>query len=88
MAAGVEGREPLANYWVFDAAIKFSGEELMGNGRGKMPLRKLLAQTEGHKFAFSEKVGFPVDLNKIFKVTEEQTNYETWFNINVGALIK
>lgn len=58
MAAGIEGREPLANIHTFMQAIKVSPSQLMTDGLGKIPLRNIIAKYMGKDFAFSSKVGF------------------------------
>jgi len=84
MAAGVEGREPLANNWVYQVAKRYNADDLMNNSTGKIPLRLLVAENEGEQFAFAEKVGFPVDLKSIFSdISHAKTNYETWYDVNL-----
>jgi len=85
MAAGVEGREPLANMHVFSAAVKARPEQLMYESLGKLPMRKFLSEFMGKEFAFEEKIGFPVDLTKIFK-EKELGNYDIWFSKNLELL--
>ena len=86
MAAGVEGREPLANYHIFEVCKRLVPEDLMINGLGKKPLRELLAHYMGNEFAFESKVGFPVDLSKIFDNPEKKSSYELWFSKNLEVL--
>ena len=86
MAAGVEGREPIANKHILKLALQYNSHELMSGGLGKIPLRKILAKYEGFNFAFEKKVGFPVDLKDVFGITTKITNYEVWFNKNLEQL--
>jgi asparagine synthase (glutamine-hydrolysing) len=86
MAAGVEGREPIANHHVFEVAIKQCEHELMGDVLGKMTLRNLIAQYKGQQFAFEKKVGFPVDLIKVFPNPEKLSSYDLWFKENLEVL--
>ncbi|MBQ0439805.1 asparagine synthetase B family protein [Providencia rettgeri] len=88
MAAGVEGREPIANQHVFNIAIKCSAESLMDTKLGKVPLRELLSDYMGHDFAYEKKVGFPVDLQKVFPNEEKLSSYELWFKENLKVLNK
>lgn len=88
MAAGVEGREPIANMHTFIEAVKISPRELMGETLGKLPLRNILSQFMGQEFAYEKKVGFPVDLTKIFDNYESLTSYELWFKENLKVLKK
>ncbi|MRF68182.1 asparagine synthase [Escherichia coli] len=88
MAAGVEGREPIANQHVFNVAIKYSAKSLMDTKLGKVPLRELLSDYMGHDFAYEKKVGFPVNLEKIFPNEEKLSSYELWFKENLKVLSK
>ncbi|MCO5342897.1 asparagine synthetase B [Aeromonas veronii] len=88
MAAGVEGREPIANMHLFIQAVKISPQKLMGDKLGKLPLRELVSQFMGDAFAFEKKVGFPVDLTKIFDNKQSLTSYELWFKENLKVLKK
>jgi len=86
MAAGIEGREPIANHHVFAFAAKLSSEELMGGNLGKIPLRKVIEKYLGTKFAFEKKVGFPVDLTKVFNNPDNLSSYDLWFQENLKVL--
>ncbi|MGD1471384.1 asparagine synthetase B family protein [Vibrio harveyi] len=88
MAAGVEGRDPIANHHVFEAAIKFSASQLMNGSLGKLPLRGLIAPLKGDEFAYEKKVGFPVDLTKVFDNPRSLSSYELWFEENLKVLLK
>lgn len=86
MAAGVEGRDPFANMHTFLAAITISPEFLMSDKLGKMPLRDLACKYLSPEFAYDEKVGFPVDLRKIFNNPNDLSSYELWFDNNLKVL--
>ncbi|EHU5196720.1 asparagine synthase [Vibrio vulnificus] len=86
MAAGVEGREPIANMHTFLQAIKISPNNLMGSELGKIPLREIISSYMGREFAYEKKVGFPVDLKKIFENTDNLSSYELWFKENLKVL--
>ncbi|WP_368894042.1 asparagine synthetase B [Kluyvera ascorbata] len=86
MAAGVEGREPLANMHVFMQAIKIAPSQLMESGLGKVPLRNIISDFLGKEFAFEKKVGFPVDLRKIFNYQGGMDSYDIWFTENLKGL--
>lgn len=89
MAAGVEGREPIANLHTFVNAIKVSPKGLMTEGLGKKPLREIISLYMGKEFAYEKKVGFPVDLTSIFeKKLESESSYEIWFRENIKVLNK
>ena len=88
MAAGVEGREPIANMHTFLQAIKFNPEDLMGNKLGKTPLREIISSFMGDGFAYESKIGFPVDLTKIFENNGDLSSYELWFKENLKVLDK
>lgn len=86
MAAGIEGREPIANHHLFNIAKTLSASDLMDGGLGKFPLRKLAEQYMGKEFAFAKKVGFPVDLTKVFANPNKLPSYELWFQKNLEIL--
>ena len=86
MAAGVEGREPIANAHLFSVCSMLSGDDLMINGLGKKPLRQILSEYLGEDFAYANKVGFPVDLTKIFSNPDKLSSYELWFSKNLEVL--
>ncbi|MCG9679289.1 asparagine synthase-related protein [Vibrio sp. Isolate24] len=89
MAAGVEGREPLANMHTFLAAMKFAPDSLMTNNKlGKLPLRRAITKYEGEDFAFEKKVGFPVDLRKVYPGIADASSYDIWFQKNIEVLKK
>ena len=88
MAAGVEGREPIANLHTFLEAIKIKPEDLMYKGLGKKHLRECLAIYMGQNFAYEDKVGFPVDLTKVFSDDKELNSYQLWFKNNLKVLGK
>ncbi|WP_025822540.1 asparagine synthetase B family protein [Shewanella marina] len=86
MAAGVEGREPIANIHTFLEAIKCSPDRLMGDSLGKLPLREIISTYMGQEFAYEKKVGFPVDLTKVFNNSDNLSSYELWFKENLKVL--
>lgn len=86
MAAGVEGREPIANMHTFVKSASLSAASLMNDNVGKIPLRELIIPFMGKEFAYEKKVGFPVDLTKIFNNEENLSSYELWFKENLKVL--
>ena len=87
MAAGVEGREPIANWNTFKIAVEYSKDYLMSNGLGKIPLRDVLIKYKDEEFSYGKKVGFPVDLTKIFKNKASISSYDLWFEQNIKVLL-
>ena len=87
MVAGVEGREPLAAYHILKKALTIAPYELVNDRLGKLPLRAILAQFESCTLsAYSSKLGFPVDIEKIYGI-KEQSSYSTWFDKNLEYLL-
>jgi asparagine synthase (glutamine-hydrolysing) len=86
MAAGVEGREPIANMHLFDYCKLMTAEDLMDKNIGKIPLRRLLEKEMGLEFSYAEKVGFPVDLREIFGNSDGKSSYDIWFDKNIEVL--
>ena len=90
MYAGIEGREPLASLNMFLLALKCKPDDLFKGALGKLPLRNLAKNLINEDFAFSTKVGFPVDLGLIFRDTpakDKYENYQVWCDENIGAII-
>ncbi len=86
MAAGIEGREPIANMHTFLLAAQMSSKTLMGDVLGKLPLREVISMYKGESFAYEKKVGFPVDLTKVFQNKNQLNSYELWFDENLKVL--
>lgn len=86
MAAGVEGREPIANSHLFEICKTLDCSDLLLRNLGKRPLREELAKYMGSEFAFERKVGFPVDLKEVFDSADGKTSYDLWFEKNLEIL--
>ncbi len=89
MYAGVEGREPLARFEVFGLAMQIDPAVFFARGLGKYPLRLIAAAELGEEFAFSSKVGFPIDLKQIYygeSATDRMDNYRVWYAANLKEL--
>ncbi len=89
MYSGVEGREPFASRSIFELAMKCGPETLLRGSLGKLPLRVLAEKRISTKFAFSQKVGFPIDLGIVFenrKTLDRYDNYRTWYHHNIKFL--
>ncbi len=86
MAAGVEGREPIANDHIFKLAMLLNKKDLLNGKIGKIPLRELVSKFKGKSFAYEKKVGFPVDLRTVFENPNNLTSYELWFEKNLEVL--
>lgn len=90
MFSGIEGREPLASLNMFLLALKCNPNDLFEGALGKLPLRNLAKELISEEFAFSTKVGFPVDLGLIFREVpskDKYENYQVWYDENIGAII-
>ena len=48
--------------------------------------RELLAKKMGYDFAFEKKVGFPVDIKKIYDDDSVSSSYDIWFKKNLEIL--
>lgn len=89
MFSGIEGREPLASYLMFEYAASLTKDDLLNSTHGKLPLRELAAAKFGKEFAYREKVGFPIDTQLEIAGVESksrQDNYEFWTNYNLETL--
>jgi len=89
MFAGIEGREPLATYDLLQLALRFSPNSLVNQEVGKIPLRIFAERRFGAEFAFAKKVGFPIDLVKIYSgrpARDRFENYDFWHRENIRIL--
>jgi asparagine synthase (glutamine-hydrolysing) len=90
MSAGIEGREPLISKEIFYESLKYKSNEIIDKKHGKKPLRNFLINFMGKEFSYRKKIGFPVDLKKIFKqpTNNTETNYDLWFKKNLEEIKK
>ena len=90
MSAGIEGREPLISKEIFYESLKYKSNEIIDKKHGKKPLRNFLKNFMGKEFSYRGKIGFPVDLRKIFKqsINNTETNYDLWFKKNLEEIKK
>jgi asparagine synthase (glutamine-hydrolysing) len=89
MYSGVEGREPLASYEMFKVAMRINPKHLFKESLGKYPLRLIISKYLGDNFAYTPKVGFPIDLGKIFdskNIPSRYENYNVWCNENLRII--
>lgn len=86
MSAGIEGREPLANIHIFNVAKKMGPDQLISGNLGKIPLRVLSEKIYGKDFAYSKKIGFPVNIKNIYKDNSSRSSYDIWFKKNKEIL--
>jgi len=88
MSSGIEGREPFLSLELLKTAFSLDAGKLLNKNIGKLPLRNILSKKMGKEFAFLKKVGFPIDIKKIFKSKEyvNDNNYDIWFKINLKIL--
>ncbi len=90
MYSGIEGREPLASSGIYSLAMSFNPKDLFFKSRGKFPLRTIASDYFGDEFAFREKVGFPIDVKKIFNGVSSRDrldNYSVWSKENLKDII-
>ena len=90
MYSGIEGREPLASSGMYDLAMNFNPKDLFFKSRGKFPLRKIASDYFDDEFAYREKVGFPIDVKKIFTGVSSKDrldNYSVWSKENLKDII-
>jgi asparagine synthase (glutamine-hydrolysing) len=86
MFGGIEGREPFATFGMYKLALRYGPNNLIASGLGKQPLRELAARHLGREFAYQSKVGFPIDLAKIFGNSPSDggaDNYRIWRDENL-----
>jgi asparagine synthase (glutamine-hydrolysing) len=87
MLAGVEAREPLADYRLverlFGQPIAYKNAEL----GPKSPLKRVMRTLVPDYVIARQKVGFPVPLSTIFGASGGQADgYPSWFNFNLREL--
>jgi len=89
MSSGVEGREPFVSKKIFYESLKFSKNKLIDSNHGKKPLRKILNRYMSKHFVYEKKIGFPVDMHKIFNIpkkNKKNESYKIWFKKNIEEL--
>ena len=90
MYSGIEGREPLASSAIYSLAMRFNPKDLFFKSRGTFPLRTIASYYLGDEFAYREKVGFPIDVKKIFNgapSSNRYDNYSVWSKENLKGII-
>lgn len=90
MSSGVEGREPFVSKELFYESIKYHSKELVNKDLGKIPLREVLRNYTGKEFSYREKIGFPINLKKVFGIKKNLSisNYNIWYKENIKCLKK
>lgn len=86
MFAGIEGREPLASKSLFYHSLMYKPNQLINNIVGKLPLREIAKKFYGKKYAYSKKIGFPVDLCIYMGCHSKTNQYKFWFNENIRMI--
>ena len=90
MFSGIEGREPFCSLDVFNASIVIDPSDVFSSfGLGKMHLRYIAKKLFGKEFAYSKKVGFPIDFKKILtgiNSVDNNESYTYWRDYNMRLL--
>jgi asparagine synthase (glutamine-hydrolysing) len=87
MSSGVEGREPFVGKKIFFESLKYNSYELINKKYGKIPLRRILSKFMGNKFSYGKKIGFPINVAKVFNINNK-SNYKVWFQKNMEEIKK
>ncbi|MBK2255829.1 asparagine synthase (glutamine-hydrolyzing) [Francisella philomiragia] len=83
MRCGVEARVPFVDHRLVERMAGVSGTYKMANGIIKAPLKRIYKHILPKEVVDRKKIGFPVDLDKIFK---QGNDYDTWLNFNLKVL--
>ena len=89
MMRGVEARVPYVDHILVEKLFGVDYHFKKMSGRSKGLLRSIASKMVSEEIANREKVGFPVNVNKIFGelgLPTFESNYESWMNFNLNAL--
>jgi asparagine synthase (glutamine-hydrolysing) len=89
MMRGVEARVPYVDHILVEKlfGVDYTHKKMSGQSKGL--LRSIASKLFSKEIANREKLGFPVNVNKIFNevgLPIYKSNYETWTNFNLNAL--
>jgi asparagine synthase (glutamine-hydrolysing) len=89
MMRGVEARVPYVDHILVEKLFGVDYIHKKMSGQSKGLLRSIASKLFSKEIANREKLGFPVNVNKIFNevgLPTYKSNYETWTNFNLNAL--
>jgi len=86
MLAGLEAREPFADYKLIEKMFGRSLAWKKGVLGSKTPLKIAFNKVIPDYILYREKVGFQVPLDKIFNQAGMKSGYESWFDFNLNTL--
>jgi asparagine synthase (glutamine-hydrolysing) len=84
MLCGVEARVPFVDHRLVELLAGCPYDWRMGNSF-KEPLKRIFKNTIPKDIIDREKIGFAVDLNKIFKA-KEGTSMDSWLEFNLNSI--
>jgi asparagine synthase (glutamine-hydrolysing) len=89
MQASIEARAPFVDHRLIERMFGVPFSWKSHQGISKAPLRRIATKYLPDRVAYRNKVGFPVDVNKIFShegLEVCHNPYDTWFNFNMNHL--
>jgi asparagine synthase (glutamine-hydrolysing) len=85
MMCGVEARSPFLDYRLIERMAGVPFHFRMENGIVKAPLKRIFADILPVEIIEREKVGFPVELTRIFNV-KKHISFDNWVEFNINEL--
>lgn len=86
MSASVESRVPFLDHRLVEKISLISSSKLITLTNSKKLLKQIFKDVIPAKIVERRKVGFPIDLQKIYK--SKIKNYDIWFDMNLKDFIK
>ena len=86
MINSVEARVPFCDHRIVEYVHNASFDWKMSKNI-KQPLKRIFKNDLPKEIINRKKIGFPVDLSKIFKLKKKQSFYDQWIEFNLENLI-
>jgi asparagine synthase (glutamine-hydrolysing) len=86
MRCSVEGRVPFVDYRLVERMAGVPFDYRMAGGEVKAPLKRVFADLVPREIIERKKVGFPVDLQRVFGAAPEDSGMDRWLQFNLETL--
>jgi asparagine synthase (glutamine-hydrolysing) len=86
MRCSVEGRVPFVDYRLVERMAGVPFDYRMAGGEVKAPLKRVFADLVPREIIERKKVGFPVDLQRVFDGDEARQPMDRWLQFNLETL--
>jgi asparagine synthase (glutamine-hydrolysing) len=86
MRCSVEGRVPFVDYRLIERMAGVPFDYRMAGGEVKAPLKRVFADLVPPEIIARKKVGFPVDLQRVFDGEDREPQMDRWLQFNLETL--